>query len=311
MYMRKGGNDMTNEAIYEVINKRILERLEEARQNGTKFKWVKGWTGFMTGNVISGKAYRGINALFLDGLYITYKQLCEFQGKHPETEFKIPKGTKQHTVYFFKFNEVEETVDTPNGTEVVRKRIPLLRYYKVFSVNDITNLSSYFLPVKYEHDITEEMLKANKIINDYCKRTGLTFEILEGSDRCYYSPKQHKVCVPPISAFASVYEAYSAYLHELVHSTAKALEREIGKAFGSEEYSFEELVAEIGSQMLLAVLDLEEPECFDNSLAYIQGWESAIKNSGKHFISSAACKAQKAVDFILDQMYEKGTEEVA
>lgn len=302
---------MSNEAIYEVINNRILERLEEARKTGKKFKWVKGWKGFITGNAMSGKSYRGINALFLNGLHITYKQLCEFQGKHPEKEFRIPKGTKQHTVYFFKFREIKEELETPTGKEVVKKRIPLLRFYKVYSINDIENLADYFLPEKYEHSITAEMEKADKIINEYCKRTGLKFEIREGSDRCYYSPRNHMVVVPSISAFASVYEAYSSYFHELVHSTAKDMGREIGDWFGSESYSFEELVAEIGSQMLLAVLDLEEPECFDNSIAYIQGWESAIKNSGKHFISSAACKAQKAVDFILDQMYENETEEVA
>lgn len=298
---------MSNNAIYDVINERILERLEEAKQNGTKFKWVKGWQGVITGNAISGKSYRGINALFLEGLHITYRQLCEYQGKHPETKFRIPKGTKQHTVYFFKFREVKEEVD---GEEIT-KTIPLLRFYKVFSVNDVENLAEYFLPEKHEHNYTEEMKKADSIIEEYCKRCGVVFEVKEGSDKCYYSPALHKVVVPPKSAFASVYEAYSAYFHELVHSTAKELGREIGKSFRSEAYSFEELVAEIGSQMLLATLDLEEPDCFENSLAYIQGWESAIKNSDKHFITSASCKAQRAADMILNQQYAQETEDVA
>lgn len=298
---------MSNNAIYDVINERILERLEEAKQNGTKFKWVKGWKGVITGNAISGKPYRGINALFLEGLHITYRQLCEYQGKHPETKFRIPKGTKQHTVYFFKFREVKEEVD---GEEIT-KTIPLLRFYKVFSVNDIDNLAECFLPEKHEHNDTEEMKKADSIIEEYCRRCGVVLEVKEGSDKCYYSPALHKVVVPPKSAFASVYEAYSAYFHELVHSSAKMLGREIGNSFGSEAYSFEELIAEIGSQMILATLNLEETECFENSLAYIQGWESAIKNSDKHFITSASCKAQKAVDLILNQQYEQETEDVA
>lgn len=297
---------MSNNAIYEVINKRILERLEEAKQNGIRLKWVKGWEGLGKGNAISGKSYRGINALFLEpGKYITYRQLCEYQGKHPETEFKVPKGTKQHTVYFFKFREVKEVID---GEEVVKK-IPLLRFYKVYSVSDIENLAEHFLPEKHEHNYTEEMKKADSIIEEYCNRCGVGLEVKESSDRCYYSPALHRVVVPPKSAFSSVYEAYGAYFHELVHSTAKALGREIGNAFGSEKYSQEELVAEIGSQMLLATLDLEEPECFDNSLAYIQGWESAIKSSGTHFVTTASCRAQRAVDLILNEVYEHETEE--
>ena len=78
-----------NEKIYEVITKRVIEQLEAAIKEGTRFHWIKGWNSGCapTGNFISylGKdfiPYRGINQLFLYGLYLTYNQLFDFQKKH-------------------------------------------------------------------------------------------------------------------------------------------------------------------------------------------------------------------------------------
>lgn len=54
---------------------------------------------------------------------------------------------------------------------------------------------------------------------------------------------------------------------------------------------------------------MEQEDCFDNSLAYIQGWLKYIKDNQDdiYLISSACNKAQKAVDYILDEMYQEET----
>ena len=70
-------------------------------------------------------------------------------------------------------------------------------------------------------------------------------------------------------------------------------------AFGSEEYSKEELVAEIGSANLLNIIGIETRKTFRNNAAYIQNWLSVLKNDVK-FIVSAAGKAEKAVNYILN-----------
>ena len=293
--------------VYELINQKIIERLEDAKKRGEQFRWVKGWNGIITGNAITQKPYRGINALFLDGLHITYKQLCSFQGQHPETKFEIKKGIKQHTVYYFNFKKVTEETETDGGIEEVTKTIPLIRFYKVFAVNDIKNLAQFFKPEEHEHTLTGEMKKADSIIESYCKRDGVVFETKEGSDRCFYNRGSHKVVVPPLKSFNSAYGGYSAYFHELVHSTSRKLERKLGDFFGSSQYSKEELVAEIGASLLMAKLHMEQEDCFDNSLAYIQGWLKYIKDNQDdiYLISSACNKAQKAVDYILDEMYQE------
>ena len=71
-------------------------------------------------------------------------------------------------------------------------------------------------------------------------------------------------------------------------------------AFGSNEYSKEELVAEIGSANLMNILRIESDKSFRNSTAYIQGWLSKLRNDVK-FIVSASGKAEEAVDYILGE----------
>ena len=67
--------------------------------------------------------------------------------------------------------------------------------------------------------------------------------------------------------------------------------------FGSELYSHEELVAEIGTCYLQSFTGI--PSEFEQSAAYIQNWLAALKNDTR-FIFSASTHAQKATDFILN-----------
>lgn len=71
-------------------------------------------------------------------------------------------------------------------------------------------------------------------------------------------------------------------------------------AFGSEEYSKEELVAEIGSANILNLLGIETDHSFQNSTAYIQSWIKALRNDVK-MIVSASSKAEKATKYILNE----------
>lgn len=70
--------------------------------------------------------------------------------------------------------------------------------------------------------------------------------------------------------------------------------------FGSDDYSKEELVAEIGSANILNILGIETMNSFKNSTAYIQNWLSVLKSDVK-FIVNASSQAEKAVKFILNE----------
>lgn len=52
--------------------------------------------------------------------------------------------------------------------------------------------------------------------------------------------------------------------------------------------------------MILNQIGIETSETFTNSAAYIQNWLQVLKNDNK-FIVSASGKAQKAVEYILNE----------
>lgn len=90
--------------------------------------------------------------------------------------------------------------------------------------------------------------------------------------------------------------------HEMVHSTGyeSRLNRDGVTGthkFGSEDYSKEELVAEMGTAMLCGVAGIDN-STIENSASYIQSWLRQLKND-KKLVILASSKAQKAVDYIL------------
>ena len=65
---------------------------------------------------------------------------------------------------------------------------------------------------------------------------------------------------------------------------------------GSESYSREELIAEMGSAMLCGVTGIA-PVTLHNSAAYLKSWIQVLKGDSK-LVVTAASAAQKAADFI-------------
>jgi antirestriction protein ArdC len=72
--------------------------------------------------------------------------------------------------------------------------------------------------------------------------------------------------------------------------------------FGSQDYSKEELVAEMGSAMLCGFAGISAP-VIENQAAYIQGWLSKLRKDNK-LIVHAASAGQKAADYILGRKFE-------
>jgi len=280
-----------NKNIYQIVTDRIIEELEKGN-----IPWERPWTGVRSGayNRISKKPYSIINQLMLQhtGEYATFKQWSECGGH-------IKKGSESEMVVFWKIYQKEEK--SKNG-EVVKKAIPILRYIPVFHISQVEGVE----PLKAEElHQTEPIEEAERIMADYIQREGIKLE-KEKSNEAYYSPSLDKVHLPLIEQFPEVAEAYSTYFHELTHSTGHSsrLNRFAGgsgsAAFGTETYSKEELVAEIGAATILNMLGIETKHSFRNSAAYIQNWLQVLKNDNK-FIVSAASRADKAVNYIMGQ----------
>ena len=274
--------------IYQEVTDRIIEQLKEGN-----IPWNKPWTGLASGafNRVSKKPYSLLNQMLLskDGEYASYKQWQSLGGQ-------VRSGEKSEIVVFWKIIQVEE--ENSKG-ETVKKSVPILKYYRVFHISQVDRVKPLEVGAGVEHEPIEV---AERVKNDYMKREGIEIrDIL--SNQAFYSPVGDYINMPLMEQFMDINEYYSTLFHEMQHSTMhqSRLNRISSTklaAFGSEEYSFEELVAELGSCMLMGHCGIETDSTFKNSAAYIHGWISALSND-KRMIVHASSKAEKSTKYIL------------
>jgi antirestriction protein ArdC len=279
----KGGRININtryrqKTVYEIVTEKIIDKLRDG-----VIPWRKPWNSDPAQNWKSRRPYSGINALLLDpGEYATWNQIKEAGGK-------VKKGAKGNIVVFWKLLDSKDDEDD-------KKKIPFLRYYKVWEINSqVEGLESRRKEKRKHHDPIAE---AEKIKEGYRDCPAITF----GTSSAFYRPADDTISVPEISDFDKAEEFYSSLFHEMIHSTGHKdrLNRSgIAEkaAFGSEKYSKEELVAEIGAAMLCGTAGIEQVT-LDNSAAYIKSWLRVLKEDSK-LVVFAASAAQKAADYIL------------
>ena len=275
--------------IYSIITEKIIASLE-----GGVIPWRKPWVSGLPSNYITEKPYSGINLLLLgmpqysSPYWLTFKQVDKLGGS-------VNKGEKGSFIVYYTFvNKTDSIVDDDGEQLFNLKSYPVLKYYKVWNWEQTTGLPEKKLP---EFD-TDMLSCCDDIVNSITD----TSVIKTGGKACY-QPSTDSIFMPDIKSFLSSEEYYSTLFHELTHWTGhhSRLNREGLKkiAFGSECYSKEELVAEMGASFLCGVSGISG-KIIDNSTAYIQSWLKVIKGD-KKFILSAAAQAQKAVDFILNR----------
>lgn len=294
--------------INEMITNKILERIEEAEKTGKPFYWVKPWTGGAKFplSYTTQKYYSGVNFVSLDaGEYITYKALMEYKGSLPEDEAEkihIKKGCHKAPVYYFGKMEGKDIVDS-SGIPTGKKETDhwYMKYYSAFNIEDVVGLPSHFPAKHYEHTPTENAERLHKYIEAYAEAEDLKVDIVKDGSRCFYRPSDHLVRVPDESGFKTAYGYYGSLLHEIVHSTSKGMKRDVNNGFGDDGYSKEELIAEIGSQMLLNYFEIiaEDEKEELNDVAYIKGWSDHLKDN-KGEIVKASCQAEKAMKYFID-----------
>ena len=284
------GTQMAKANVYDMVTNRIIAELEKG-----KIPWQKPWTGIRSGayNRITKRPYSLLNQMLLqhNGEYATFKQWQDLGGH-------IRKGEKSEIVCFWKIFESKE--NNPDTEEIEIKKIPLLRYYNVFHISQVEGVEP--LTEEQLNDKVEPIEAGDKIITEYIKREHLKFVECK-SNQAYYSPSSDTVVVPLKEQCQLINEWYSIAFHEISHSSGhksrlNRIQTGAISAFGSQDYSKEELVAELSSATLMSVAGLETPKTFRNSTAYIQNWLQVLRNDNK-FIVSASSKAEKAVNYIL------------
>lgn len=277
-------------SVYKYVTERIIAELEKG-----VIPWKKPWKGQKAINYVSRKEYQGINTLLLPfpGEYLTFNQVRKLKGK-------VKKGEKSSMIVFYKFIEKKDKDGEVTDT------FPLLRYYNVFHLSQTEGIDTKLADFEAKND-NEVITEAEKIIKDYVDREKISLQNILGSDRAYYSQNEDKIVLPDLKQFVNSHEYYSTAFHELTHSTGhknrlNRFEDAESYKFGSESYSKEELIAEVGSAMLCNHVGIEIPETFENSVAYIQSWIKVLKEKDNvRLVTTAASAAQRAVNFVLEK----------
>ncbi|MBA7478293.1 DNA primase TraC [subsurface metagenome] len=275
--------------VYKIVTQKIIDKL-----NKGIIPWEKPWIGLR--NYATKREYHGINLLLLSmekhqsSEFVTFRQVRE----HKES---VKNGSRASMVVFFRRYEVEARdkdgnpeIDKETGEPKKELRFAL-RYYNVFNLDQTT------IPLPdYGNG------KKSKECEDVLQNLKNFPAIEEGGSKAAYNPILDALSIPPKREFKDREKYYSSIFHELVHATGHEtrLNRKDskGNGFGSEKYSKEELVAEIGASFLCARCGIEN-KTIDNSAAYIQGWLKRLNNDSTLIISASA-QAQKAVDYILN-----------
>ena len=296
-----------NDKVFQMVTDKIIAEMEKGI-----IPWQKPWTGGAQNYAIShttGKQYSMLNQWLLgcrSGEWLTFNQVKAEGGS-------VKAGEKSSIIVFWQTSytktvKVTKTDEDGNEETELKKiavRCPILKYFNVFHIDQCNGIKPrYSKPegeqVKFDHDPIED---AENVVGLYFNREACTLNVTD-SDQAFYRPSSDSVTVPMLSQYEITEEYYSTLFHEMVHSTGHRdrLNRDTltkSAAFGSEVYSREELVAEMGAAFMIAKLGIDCEKAFRNSVAYLQSWIKALRND-KKMIVVAAGRAEDAVEYILN-----------
>ncbi len=281
----------------EVIKAVADDFVAMLEDNSTPDAWRKPWRALSNAiQSVDRRPYRGSNQFIL-GL------TCMAKGLDPSQPWgtykawsrrgaQVRKGEKSTAVILWKFDNHQNP-----DTGVEEKRC-FMTCYSVFHASQVDG---------FDFEAWDKRVGPVEHVDPFDDAAELLVEwdnagcpITYGGDVAAYSPALHVIRLPVKGAFESVEAFYSTALHEVIHSTARACKRDLKGTFGSEEYAFEELIAETGSAMLCGVLGVHDVGHVQQAQhkAYVAGWVKAIKKNPKALVM-ACQRAQKAVDQVL------------
>ena len=296
---------------FEKITDGIIKGLEKEG-----LEWFKPWVSASSPiNHFTEKEYRGLNVLFLNismgekeyeyNEWATYNQF-------KKGGFQVKKGSKGTSIVFYKvsykdpnnkWHNDEKSVKAA-GYEVIdctKRWVPLV--HTLFNIAQTEDENGNAPEPKTEIvDNFEPIKSADMVFDNYPESKRPTLK--HGGDSAFYRPSEHLVVMPKKAAFNTSDDYYKTLFHELVHSTgAKNINNRKGivefDSFGSEQYSQEELVAEIGALFLTTITGIEAKS---DSQAYINNWAKKL-NDAPSMAYFAAKEAITAVEFIRDGKY--------
>ncbi len=303
---------------------------------GSGLNWVKEWSIRNAGydvnvfdpyNPITGTHYSGGNRFSLsmhcfsnklaDNRFCTWNQANKmgWSIQKGATPLIIEKWLPQT---WYQRDESGEVVTDDNGNPVIGgRKMKLVSCFKVYNLSEIDGAPQL---EKKEAKAPERQRTELDDMIDALKDSSRCLVRERVSERAYYSPLPDRITVPLREEFTSLQSALRTLLHEMGHSTGheSALNRNVCNRFGTKDYAFEELIAELTSVFTASYLNAElaaddADKHKKNHAAYLQSWLKKLQ-SDPDYLYKAAASAAKASDYIIKRLvdahpeYERTTE---
>ena len=308
----------------------MIEKIESIRQNWHK-PWLTEGTLQWPRN-LSGRDYNGMNALML--LLLCEKEgykiprFCTFDcvqrlnkpGKDGQElpRVSILRGEKSFPVMLTTFTcihkETKEKIKyddykkLSNEVQLQYNVYPKMQVFRVFNVAQ-TNLQEARPELWEQLEIENgkrvegrEMLDFEPVDTMIREDRWICPIKLRHQDEAYYSISKNEIIVPEKEQFKDGESFYGTLFHEMTHSTGAegVLDRIKPAAFGSKEYSREELVAELGSALVAQRYGMGKYIKTD-SCAYLKDWLDRLKESPQ-FIKTVLLDVKKATSLITQRV---------
>lgn len=302
-------SNQINKKFREEVAKLFVEQLKDKGLN-----WKKGWKKsnvdlFHPISFSTEKTYNGINQFYLwltaekngytDNRWLTFNQI-KSKGWHLDNA----KGKGVHIEYWFPYDvENEKGITWKEYNELKsKKEFNIENYPIVAKIHTVFNASLVKEIEPLEVVETKPEIDIDGAIQEMANNMGV--EILnDGGNRAFYRPSEDKIHLPLKDRFENNYEYNATLLHELSHSTGHPdrLNREQSGKFGSEQYAYEELIAELSSLFLSHDFQLDQTEeHIKNHQAYVNSWISAIEDNPDIFVK-AIKQANECSDYMLEK----------
>ena len=278
------------------IKERIVNMVVEKMNDTGLAPWDAGFlvSNLPPVNAISGKRYRGINAILLGAFgcganeFVTFKQAQKLGGMVKQGEKGIP------VVWYTRWN-ITKSAPAGDADDEDDEIIPYMRYSTVFELSQC-GLSGKRKPVERTERVQTDADIENWF-DTFSKATDL--KKFHSIDTACYAPASHSVYIRNIDEYKTNSHYYQTLFHECTHSTKKALGRKQARKFSDKIYSQEEIVAEMGSLFLCQYFGIEK-EQLDNSSAYLKSWGNQLKEH-PDWLLKGVNQAERAYDYMLEK----------
>lgn len=297
---------MKKEAMREKLGRALREKVEELIKSGKNLTWnsllsrINGFYNPTWEN--KEKIYGGMANNILLSLTLACRgwKDARFIGRTQAVKasksgkpIKYEEYTKPVWIYYPIFKKETDQY----GKE--RQVLVSFGSAKVWNIEQTTLIQEGVFP-KECYEKAQQDAEPFGAIMEFSRKTGAVINDHMGTP--HYNPQKDTIGIPPFDMFRNAYGHAHALAHELIHWTGKAgrLDRIPEDWQNRDGYSFEELVANIGSCFLLSELGFKLGDSeLERESSYLRGWLKPLKDN-TDLLVDACEKANEALRYLRD-----------